>query len=354
MKSTNNCNIRPLLLRILYSFLALAVACAAIPSTAPAKSDNSSKKSLSNISAPSGPPLADTSQEDTYSAPADSQGAADTVTTYTPPKHEASAKRVKELVEERTETAKKYELSDGGFESVIGEGPVHFKDDQNRFIDIATDFVSSLETTAPFGELTSLSTKQKIKVSSLGDSSMASISDKDWSVGLSYAGVATTIPTAIGDRAYYCDVAPGIDIEYRSMWWGIKETVVLTRPTENHTFDYRLTFDGLKLKRDPKTKVYQLVNQKTDEVVLSLDDLIVSDSSFDQKKGEFATCDNANWELVDSGKGWATLRAVINESWIRDTARVWPVRIDPSVMLVAGTPWLKTDTVDSTVTSAFP
>ncbi|MCL2024885.1 MAG: DNRLRE domain-containing protein [Coriobacteriia bacterium] len=283
-------------------------------------------------SKPSGPSLADLSEEATYAPPAESIGPAEHVQTDEPG-YDESATQVRELLAERTETAKIYELSDGAREAIVGVGPVHYQDQQDRYIDIATNLVPSRETSTTFGGFAPLSTREGMEFSAFGDDGAAIIQGDGWKVSLTYAGATTTVPLAFGDTAYYTDVAPGVDLEYRSMWWGIKETLILTQPTDEHTFDFRLTFEGLELAYDEESTSYRLIDPETGEAVLEIGRLIVTDNFYDEEKGEFIACEDVYWEAVDGGEGWATLRAVIDRDWIQDNTRVWPVRIDPPVIL---------------------
>ncbi|MCL2680063.1 MAG: DNRLRE domain-containing protein, partial [Coriobacteriia bacterium] len=324
---------RALPLRITAFFLVFALSFTIFPTAVFASDTEIDPDTRFALTSPaSSPSLAEISEEGTFAAPYESLLPADFSQEFGPVRDE-NAVPVRELLSERSQTAKIYQLSDGYFETIVGARPVHFKDERGRYIDLATNLIPSAETSMTFGGYSTLSTSENVAVASFGDSGKLSLSAGSWRLSLGYANTSPTLPLIMGDIAYFADIAPGKDIEYQALWWGIKETLILTAPTTEHTFDFRLTFEGLKLTQDVQTQDFHLVCLQSDEIVLDIGQLIVHDSNFDEKLGEFAACDNAQWELVESGENFATLRAAVDADWIRDAQRVWPVRIDPPIIL---------------------
>ena len=248
--------------------------------------------------------------------------------------YDPDAVRERELLAERSETAKVYKLSDGYREAQVSSGPVHFLGENNNYIDIVTDLVPSASEDDTFGTVKPLSIKDDCTFTSLGDGGSATLVADNWSLSMTYAKSDTTIPLAVANVALYSDVDDGIDLEYKSMWWGIKETIVLTKPTEQNAFDFRLTFEGLEVARDLATSRYQLIDTSTGRAVLDVGDLVVTDATFDWGLGEYISCEDVWWELTESGDGWATLRANVDSEWIAHEDRVWPVRIDPPIIKI--------------------
>ena len=283
-------------------------------------------------SAPSGPELQQEG-EDLYGAPKDYVvGDAERMEDPEEQTSDPNAQRLGELTDERTATAKVYEMSDGYFEAGVSSAPVHFKNDNDTYIDIVTDLVPSIETSQTFGTLSTLSTKTDMIFEAFGESGTATLAGEGWKLSMAYAQADTTVPLRVGNTALYADVADGVDVEYRTTWWGLKENLILTKPTAQNIFDFKLTFEGLELIRDLATSTYQLVDTDTGEVMLEIGNLVVTDSTYDWMAGEYAMCEDAYWEITDSGDGWVTISAIIAEEWIQDPDRTWPVRIDPEVL----------------------
>ena len=330
-RNNRHLRFRQIISRVLAAVFILSI----LPVSAPAYANDAASDSATALPSlkPSGPSLS--SNEATYAAPAESVGVADKIEPAAK-KSDSDAKRVKELCDQRTETAKIYSLSDGDYEAAVSSSPLHYQDDTGTYIDIVNDVVPSAETTQSFGALTTLSTKEKRKFPAFGDEGSATLEGKGWKISMGYEGAAIGVPTAAGDSVYYPNIAKGIDLEYRSLWWGVKETLVLTEKTNQNTFDFRLNFEGLRLSRDLATSTYQLIDPKTGSVILDIGALNVTDSNFNDKTGEFSTCPDAYWEVTRSGEGWATVRATINKDWIKDPVRAWPVRIDPEVIVSGG------------------
>ncbi|MCL2332373.1 MAG: hypothetical protein FWC54_02650, partial [Actinomycetia bacterium] len=305
---------------------------------------------------PSGPSLS--SNEATYAPPVESLSEAEKVDT-TIPKHDKKATREKELPEKRTENTKIYKLSDGYYEAETSEAPLHYKNKKGAWVDIATDLVPGSIETSSYGTLSTLSTENEIAFSAFGEEGAASVTDNEgkWKVSLNYAQSQPKKALKIGNSAYYPEVAEGVDLEYDAMWYGLKETLVLTKPTKDTAFDFRMTFEGLELRRDLATSDYQLTDPATGQAVLDIGRLSVTDSAWNDKLGEFGTCKDAHWEVVESGEGWATIRANVDKQWIKDKERVWPVRIDPTLYINKNTTVPEKVTacsVDTYVSSAFP
>ena len=270
------------------------------------------------------------------------------------PVRNKNATRVDELCRERDEFTKTYSLSDGFFETIVSDAPVHYADKDEVMIDIATDLMPSVRTGDTFGTLAPLSLGADVSFGAFCDGDITTYQTDRWKVGLSYIGAEASTPVRLGDYAYYADVAESTDIEYRNMWWGLKESLVLTAPTDRSCYDFRITFEGLEIERDLLTSDFRLIDAESGEVVFDIGRLEVTDAAFDLERGEFATCEDAYWQLIETGEGFAILRAVIDEDWLADSARVFPVRIDPPVIFT----WVKdktnTSTVDSRVVSASP
>jgi len=307
--------------RLLCFFLSAVLLLALIPASAVAASHESTAVPSQEASTP---PLG--SGEATYTAPADA--IPDPAAVVKPQVKDPHAKRVREIIEERTATTKTYELSDGQRQIVASTGDIHYKGDHNQFVDISTNLVAS-GSDSPVGAVTTLSTENKTSFSASGTGaatiSADTTSSAPYSVSFTYCGQQLSSPLTLGDTAVYLDPTGNTTLQYQALSGGVKETLLLNTPTTKNTYDFRLDFSGLSLKQDKGT--WELV--KADgSVAYLLSDLVVEDSGTGQAGSSI--CPNTSWELLSSSAASARFRATINEDWLGSKDRAWPVKIDPT------------------------
>jgi len=304
--------------RSLCILLSVVLVLALIPTTAVAASKDTTTVPSQKASTP---PLG--SGEDTYGAPANAKP--DPASKVVPQKNDPNAKRVKEIVEDRTVNTKTYELSDGERQIVDSAGALHYKNAKGQFVDISENLVSS-EATAPVGSIETLSTENKTSFSSTAQGAATLTSpDGKQSVSFTYCGQELSAPLSLGDTALYLDPTGATTLQYQALSNGVKETLLLNTPTTKTSYDFRLDFTGLSLKQDKGT--WELIKEDG-SVAYVLSDLVVSDSAEQE-----VACPNISWELLSSGKSSARFRATIDKSWLASSERVWPVKIDPSATI---------------------
>ncbi|MCL2332888.1 MAG: DNRLRE domain-containing protein [Actinomycetia bacterium] len=271
------------------------------------------------------PPLG--SGEATYGAPADANP--DPAAEVRPQAKDPHATRVREIIEDRTPTAKTYELSDGRRQILDSVADLHYKNASGHMVDISTNLIAA-ETTATPGTLTTLSTKDKTSFSAKGTGA-ATISGDGYSLSLTACGASLSQPMALGDTALYLDSGDDTSLSYQALRGGLKETLLLNNPNKTKDFyDFRLDFTGLTLRQNEESKAFELI--KSDgSIAYGLADLVVTDSSYNEKSGNSSECPNTSWELISSSKTSARFRACLDKDWLSSKERIWPIKIDPSV-----------------------
>jgi len=298
--------------------LAALILTALIPTSALAASRESTAVPSQEAS---GPPLG--AGESLYGAPAGAKP--DPAGKVTPQKKDPHAKRVKEIIADRTENTKTYELSDGERQTVVAATPLHYKNAKGQFVDISTALVAS-EPANGAGTLQTLSTKVKTTFSANG-SGAATLSQDGYSLSMSPVGAQLSAPLALGDTAIYLETGDDTSLSYQALDNGVKETLYLNKFKQKNFYDFKMDFTGLTFKQ--VDEAYQFL--KADgSVAYILSDLLVTDSS-SANEGDGAICPHASWELISSSKGSARFRATLDKDWLTSKDRVWPVKVDPSV-----------------------
>jgi hypothetical protein len=144
-------------------------------------------------------------------------------------------------------------------------------------------------------------------------------------------GARPVRPTVSGSTATYQNVLPNTDIELQAEADGLKETIVLHSPEAATSWVFPLRLSGLTPSIDIDGGV-SLTNE-AGEVVGWIPQGSMSDSRFDRESGEFTTSAAVRYELIEVDGGPA-LRVTADESWVRDPARVFPIRVDPTLTII--------------------
>jgi RHS repeat-associated protein len=186
-----------------------------------------------------------------------------------------------------------------------------------------------------------------VKANSLGVSLAATVADTDsaaddplvevsvpagGSVGWSLSGAAAVTPVVDGATATYPKVLPETDLELVARADGVKETLVLASPRAASEWVFPLALRGLTA-RSTKGGSVELVDG-AGKVAASIPAAFMQDSSMDTRTGLPARSSAVSMELVEVNGGSA-VKLVADRAWLTDPARVYPVRVDPTVTAAA-------------------
>jgi len=250
-------------------------------------------------------------------------------------KPDPHAKRVKELTDRRTADASFFQMSDGSVQEELSATPVHYKDSHGNWQDIDT-------TVKPVSH-------DGFTAGSVGDgfqtyfspnaSGLVRLEQGGASVQIGVDGASTSAPKLSGDSASYQNAYPGVDLSYQSGSQGVKESIVLAKaPKGAESFSYTLKLGDLAPKQlaDGAIAFY---GSESPDPVFTIPAPYMSDAKPDA---------NSPYGLVYSGKvaqsmswdarsGTLHLTVTPDAKWLADPHRVYPVTIDPTIV-VAPTP----------------
>ncbi|MEV0809801.1 RHS repeat-associated core domain-containing protein [Micromonospora sp. NPDC050200] len=145
--------------------------------------------------------------------------------------------------------------------------------------------------------------------------------DERHSVAYSMAGVSGGIADAAGSAVTYRGVAPSVDLRLEARPGGLKETVVLASGQAPASFLFPLELTGLTARLDGGQVVL------ADETG-AVRGVIPAGTSLDAA-GEPGT---VGYELIEQG-GAPALKVSVDEDWLRDPKRAFPVEVDPTVQV---------------------
>ncbi|WP_272461567.1 DNRLRE domain-containing protein [Intrasporangium calvum] len=244
------------------------------------------------------------------------------------------AKRVKELPAKRSANGKVFELSDGRLEQELSVVPVHYrgKDGQWRDIDTAVKAVSG-ERGYSFGNRANQfssffgTSRDRLVLFREGDAEI--------SLGLADDADPTTMkvrPVVDGNRVTFPDaLGQGVDLTYVVTPEGLKEDIVLNEVPETFSWTFDLHTKGLTAvqRADGSITFHRGGADGPAEF------LIPRPFMFDGKVDPgsmtgFVTSEKVEQTLSGSGDE-QQVTITVDEAWVKDTERVLPIRIDPTI-----------------------
>ncbi|MFL6123935.1 PA14 domain-containing protein, partial [Actinophytocola sp.] len=144
-------------------------------------------------------------------------------------------------------------------------------------------------------------------------------------LGLEHA--ANSAARASDSKVGYSGVLPNTDLGYEVTAGSVKETIVLRKAPEKGRSSWRFklgTEDLTPRLTDDGSVVFTDAASKT---VVMMPPIVTWDSSGSADHPPAVT--GGRYELEPAGDGWV-LTVSVDEAWLRDPARVYPVSVDPT------------------------
>ncbi|HEY0638568.1 MAG TPA: polymorphic toxin-type HINT domain-containing protein [Pseudonocardiaceae bacterium] len=227
-----------------------------------------------------------------------------------------------ERVDRRSGSTQVFDNADGTTTLRTYQGPAFFQRPDGRWERIATRLVADEGTwraeasalPVRFGGTTDAATLASVQL------------DRETTVAFGAAGTRGVPGRASGDEVVYEEARPGADLELRALPSGIKETIVLKSRDAATDWDFPLRLNGLTASivdggvrlTDPRGVLRAVIPPG-----------YMEDSAVDANAGLGARSYGVTYELAGD-----TLRVRLDRDWLADPARVYPVRVDPSVFPV--------------------
>lgn len=259
-------------------------------------------------------------------APAGSQG---------PPGAEAPPVAGTELEELRERQSATYATERPGvFESQVSSGPVHYRDDKDKWHKIDREL-------RPAGRRFSNQGRNDFAFSVSGDHRDRELVRFDSKRGHAVAyglagarpGAASPDPTAGGQQIVYRSILPHVDLRLRSLADSVEEVLVLQSAKAPAVYQFPLQLTGVTARVDEDgSVVYEDADAKP---VFRTPRPWMMDSSVPEREGPGITSLDASYALATAADGGQVLELRLSQQWLQDPARVFPVKVDPTVDNVA-------------------
>ncbi|MFJ8136846.1 LamG-like jellyroll fold domain-containing protein [Streptomyces sp. NPDC096013] len=131
-----------------------------------------------------------------------------------------------------------------------------------------------------------------------------------------------------GSRVTYPDVLTDTDLQVAPTATGVKEAVVLHSADAGNSWTFPLHLKGLTPVQNKDGSID--LRDSADKTVERVPPSYAYDSKVDPRSGEPTTTHDVTTTLVRDGGGYA-LRITLDDAWLKDTHRVFPVTVDPTV-----------------------
>jgi RHS repeat-associated protein len=233
-----------------------------------------------------------------------------------------------ELLNKRTATSETFRLPSGALQTRIYENPIFYRDAQGQWQPIR----DRLEE-ADSGGLTNGPNRFDVSLPEhLGEDPVRISSGGQW-VSAELLGPDSEAARLEGKTASYELPGGGTSFEFAGLANGLKEDIEIADPSQPSSFTFALhAADGLtpSLAEDGSIAFRSADGQ----VAFSLPAPLISDSS----SGPRSTSGAVHYRLEPGAQGEWLLRIEADREWLESPDRVWPARIDPT--LIQGSPSL--------------
>lgn len=229
----------------------------------------------------------------------------------------------KEIVGERDARTRVYANPDGTKTAQISAQPEFFRTPEGRWEPIDSTLVDDGGVVRNKAGAIGHRFAKKADAKALGEYRV-----KDGvSVGFGVAGASPVTGSKDGDLINYADVRAHSDVELQSTTTGIKETIVLKSKDAPTEWDFPLDLKGLTASLDDKGAVQ--FRDRDGQVKAQIPHGFMEDSAFPQA-GTGVYSPGVKYSLNERD-GKTVLHVSIDKAWVTDPARVFPIKVDPSV-----------------------
>lgn len=221
----------------------------------------------------------------------------------------------------------------GVYRMVVSDEPVNFQGQSGNWRRIDTTLVERAD-----GEgFRSTANSTRVDIADAADAEeLGAVSLADGTrAGFSLDGALNVEPTVLGAAAVFEGAQTGVSVVLEATPTGVKETLVLADALAPRSFTFPLDLDGLVAVFDAESGVVELREAPEDpegdpgEVRLVIPAGFMVDSAADPEGP--AQSDGVAYTLVEGPDGSQSLQVEVEDAWLDDPGRVWPVSVDPSL-----------------------
>lgn len=225
----------------------------------------------------------------------------------------------------RTANRSVYRNRDGSYTSRVYADPVHYKASDSSWATIDTTLQQRPDGTWQ----EAANSPSPVFADAAGSGPL--LSDRlsaTVSYGFSVQGASSVTAVVDGSRITYPGIEPAADVTYLTTTAGVKETLVLQDASAPTRWVFPLSAKGLSASIDSAGGVE--FTDSSGRVRAQIPPGLMEDSKIDPRSDRGARSSAVTYSLT-SVDGKPAVVATLDRAWLDDPARVYPVRVDPSV-----------------------
>lgn len=220
----------------------------------------------------------------------------------------------------------------GVFTRQVFDEPVNFQGPSGNWRRVDTTLVARDDTdgfrvkaNSPRVEIAESADAAELSAVELSDGARAAVS---------LEGAEPAAASVEGSSATFADAVAGVDVVLEAVPSGLKETLVLADASAPREFTFGLDLDGLVTEVDAESgevvlrDAPEVEGGEPGEPRLRVPPGFMVDSAVDPAFSQGVT-----YTLVELAGGGQGLRVTLDEAFLDDPGRVWPVRVDPSLLV---------------------
>jgi len=233
-------------------------------------------------------------------------------------------KNKKELLENRTENSKTYLNEDGTKTSVIFFQTIHVKDSEGKFIEIDSSLVEIAGKGNKYAYKNKTGLFDVYFTGKEGKQASYKVQKGNISIEISPEDAINGDMIVEGSQVFYSTNKVGIGYLYTVHELGVKEDIIVSSYREDLEFTYEMDVNG------PAEVVEQdgtilITDKKTGENVFALSAPYMEDAQ--------GTLSNSIELRLEQNGGSYSITLIPDDQWLKDAARAYPVKIDPSATI---------------------
>lgn len=230
-------------------------------------------------------------------------------------------KTSKELADRRDEYRTTYRNADGTETTAYSQNRANYRDGDGRWQRVDTSFKQDN------GGWRNTADSVTTRLAGRADAQQLVTLELDRDHALSYRldGAAPVAGQAAGSAVTYPGVRTEADLRLTATPGGFKEDLVLHSANAPTTWLFPLQLKGLSAKIVDNAVVLT-DSAGTERAVIPAG--FMTDSNVNENTGDPATSYGVRYEIVNGN----TLKVELDQAWLKDSARKFPVTVDPSVL----------------------
>ncbi|MFE2301571.1 LamG-like jellyroll fold domain-containing protein [Streptomyces sp. NPDC059445] len=236
-----------------------------------------------------------------------------------------SAKTSKRNAAKSSRTDTVYDNADGSTTRRMSPTPVNYQVGKGRWAPIDVDVRAG-----PDGRWHEKANSVGVDLAAEAtDSGLVTFAaDSAHSVSYGLDGAASVKGAADGSLVTYGNVLTGTDLEVAPTATGVKEAIVLHDADAGNTWTFPLKLKGLTPVQTKSGSID--LRNSAGKTVERIPSSYAYDSKVNPRSGDPATTHDVTTELVHDQDGYA-LKVTLDDRWLHDSRRVFPVTVDPTV-----------------------